>query len=695
LRALRIRLPYRGLFLELTSAICAVVAIAFAVNAYMTIVAGRGPLLELIGDDLDLRARAVLQQIERHLDRCADELSYWSRLETFDDILIDDRAMHVENLLISLQRENEELFEKLTVIDRDEVVIASTEFITIGEHQPLASLDLLPEARGQLLMSDFPKLDSSAQQKLVMVHPIISRLDTEPIGWIVAQVSWHPIEGLVAGSTTVAGSAKAQEQFLLLLDDESHLLAAAAELRGQPPDVLEQLTRVQPGGVPAERKTESGTFLVSRQGSKATSGTAAARLQIVAIWEKRQAYSVVTSFVLAAVGSAILGLFLAAAASFGIARMITMRVRKLTQGTRILAEGDLDHRVDEGREDEIGRLARSFNTMAGRLAEARDDLEAAAARWQALVANAPDLVLTASLDGTISFMNRTVADVTEDGVVGSNIFDYVPDRHHETVREMLQEARQTCEAQGLELEVDGPDGEPEWYSIRVGPIKQDSGVAAFTIIVTDVTYQRRMEHDILEVSEQERERIGRDLHDDLGQILTGISLLSKGLQQKLASSSPGEAQEVGRIDEFIKQAISQTRALARGLLPIGLEKHGLQGALEELSTNMDSIYGLHCSFDGVAIDLERSHARHVYRITQEAITNALKHGKATRIQVRLTDEDGQRMLLVTDNGSGIPDDVDPGLGMGLRLMKYRASKIGGSLTVRRGRRGGTVVKCRF
>lgn len=695
MRVLQLRLPYRGLFLELTSAICAVVAIAFAVNAWMTIVAGRGPLLELIGDDLDLRARAILQQIERHLDRCADELSYWSRLETFDDILIDDRGMHIENLLISLQRENEELFEKLSVIDRGEIVIASTEFIAIGEHQPLASLDLSAEARGQLLMSDFPKLGSSAQQKLVMVHPIVSRLDTEPIGWIVAEVAWRPIERLVAGSTTVAGSARAQDQFLLLLDDQGHLLAAAEELREQSPNVVEQLTRVQSGDVPVEWTTELGTFLVSRQGSRATTGTVAARLQIVAIWEKSRAYSVVTSFMMAAVGSAILGLFLAAGASFVIARMITKRVRKLAQGTRLLAEGDLGHRVEEGRDDEIGRLARSFNSMAGRLAEARDDLEEAAARWHALVANAPDLVLTASLDGTISFMNRTVAGVTEDRVVGSTIFDHVPDRHHEAVREVLRKARRTGEPQGFELEVGGPDGEPAWYSIRVGPIKQDSGVAAFTIIVTDVTYERRMERDILEVSEQERERIGRDLHDDLGQILTGISLLSKGLQKRLATTSPEEAQEVGRIDEFIKQAISQTRALARGLLPIGLDKHGLQGALEELSTNMDSIRGVHCSFDGVAIDLERSHARHLYRITQEAVNNALKHGEATQIQVRLTNEDGQRMLVVTDNGKGIPDGVDPGQGMGLRLMKYRASKIGGSLTVRRGENGGTVVRCRF
>jgi hypothetical protein len=106
LRPSWLRLPYRGLFLELALAISAVVAIAFAVNAWMTIATGRGQLVGLVEHDLGLRAHTALQQIERHLDRCADELGYWSRLETFDDLLIHDRAMRVENLLISLQREN-------------------------------------------------------------------------------------------------------------------------------------------------------------------------------------------------------------------------------------------------------------------------------------------------------------------------------------------------------------------------------------------------------------------------------------------------------------------------------------------------------------------------------------------------------------------------------------------------------------
>lgn len=695
MRAIRLRLPYRGLFLELALAISAVVAIAFAFNAWISITAGRGQLVELVENDLELRARTVLQQIERHLDRCADELSYWARLETFDDVLIEDRGMRVENLLISLQRENEELFEELSVIDRAETVIASTDFITIGENRPLASLGLLPESRGGLLMNDFPNFRDPPKRPLLMVQPIVSRLDPEPIGWILAQVSWRPIENFVSAPPALDEVGRSFSQFLVLLDDHGHLLAMTDGLFEQSPDVETLVARIRTEEVPPERSGEFGPYLVSTQGSQATVGTAASRLQILALWKTSEAYSVVRSFMLAVVGSAILGLVLAGGASFGIARMITGRIRTLTQGTKRLAEGDLDHRVEEGRDDEIGRLARSFNTMAEGLAGARDDLQAAAARWQALVANAPDTVMTVSLDGTITFINRTVEGLTQDEVVGSTIYDYMPERFHDAARTALADARRFREARSFEMEARGKDDSLVRYSVRVGPIEHEQGVVAFTIIATDVTDERRMERDILEVSEQERERIGQDLHDDLGQILTGISLLAKGLQQKLARSAPTEADEVGQIDEHIKNAISQTRALARGLLPIGLEKHGLEGALEELTNNVDSIYGIQCSFEGVAVDLERADARHVFRIAQEAVNNALKHGEATQIDVRLIDNGENRILIIEDNGVGISNDVDAGVGMGLRLMKYRASKIGGSLDVRPRPDRGTVVHCRF
>ena len=128
--------------------------------------------------------------------------------------------------------------------------------------------------------------------------------------------------------------------------------------------------------------------------------------------------------------------------------------------------------------------------------------------------------------------------------------------------------------------------------------------------------------------------------------------------------------------------------------PMEQEIRTIEG-IEELTGNVDKISGISCSFEGVAVDLERADARHLFRIAQEAVNNALRHGKATRIRVRLARSGENRTLTVEDNGIGIPNEVDPGVGMGLRLMGYRASKIGGSFEVERGAEGGTVVRCRF
>lgn len=687
-------MPYRGLFLELFAAVCIVVAVAFAVNAWLTILAGRGQLLQLVEENLSFRARSVLEEVERHLSLCADEIRVWSTIDTLEDVLIQDRSMRIENLVLELKRERGILFEEITVLDRGENVVASTDLPSIGQRVPLDSLPLIEPPYGALRFGDFPNIDTVPNEGLVMVHPIISRLSTEPIGWIVARASWEPVERFVAISELDTGW-QAERHYFLLVDDDNHILAGTSSFFEQVPEAATLLGRIDPEGVSTEELEDFGTYLVARYGSRAAHNPAVARLQIVALWKRSEAYAVVRSFMFAVVGSAVLGLLLAGGASFVIARTITRRMRRLTQGTNRLAEGDLDHRVEEGRNDEIGRLARSFNRMAGNLAKARNDLQASAARWQALVTNAPDIVMTTSLDGTIKFVNRTVPGLRVEDVIGASIYDFTPEKYHPIQRRALEEAGHTGEPRSLELESVGAHGSSAWYSVRIGPIKQDDQVAAFTMIVTDITERKRLERDILEVSELERERIGQDLHDGLGQALTGIALLSKGLQHKLSTRPTGDVVDAKHIEDLINQAIEQTRGLARGLMPIGLESHGLQAALEELSSSVDNIYGVSCHFQGPSIDLERSDARHLFRIAQEAVNNAIRHGKSTEIRILLEDEPNGRRLAIEDNGVGLPETVDPGNGMGLRLMNYRASMIGGSLEIRRKANGGTVVDCRF
>ena len=205
---------------------------------------------------------------------------------------------------------------------------------------------------------------------------------------------------------------------------------------------------------------------------------------------------------------------------------------------------------------------------------------------------------------------------------------------------------------------------------------------------------RHLEQKILDISDGERRRIGQDLHDGLGQHLTGVAFLSKALEQRLAAKSLPEAADATRIASLVSESIGQSRALAKGLSPVGLEDGGLAGALSQLAASTTSVFGIECvSKCNESIELNNlAIATHLYRIAQEAINNAIRHGKATRIGIELETSNHRLRLSVQDNGKGILPRPDSG-GMGLQIMNFRARMIGGTLDVQRQNTGGTIVKC--
>src|SRR6185312_9241865 len=180
-------------------------------------------------------------------------------------------------------------------------------------------------------------------------------------------------------------------------------------------------------------------------------------------------------------------------------------------------------------------------------------------------------------------------------------------------------------------------------------------------------------------------RIGSDLHDGLGQELTGLSLMLRGVETAVERDAPQFTQQVMRIREVLTQAIESTRALARGLAPVNLERGGLAAALEHLARQCQTVYGLRCNYQvnlkpGVAID--EASATHLYRIAQEAVANAAKHARAKEIVIGLSSSSQAVTLEVRDDGRGIPAAVqaEPS-GMGLKLMEYRARMIGGEVSI--------------
>ena len=213
----------------------------------------------------------------------------------------------------------------------------------------------------------------------------------------------------------------------------------------------------------------------------------------------------------------------------------------------------------------------------------------------------------------------------------------------------------------------------------------------------EMQQRKRLEREILEISEQEQRRIGQELHDSLGQQLTGIAIMSKVLQQKLQKRLPDEAARVGEIVQLISQAIDETRQLSRGLHPVALDENGLMSALQALATTTQELFGISCDFrcDEPVLVEDASTAVHLYRIAQEAVTNAMRHAKAQRILIELRADERRAILSIDNDGRRFPKRLPRDKGMGLQIMSYRAEVIGGILEVHGGPTGGTRVTCTF
>jgi signal transduction histidine kinase len=211
--------------------------------------------------------------------------------------------------------------------------------------------------------------------------------------------------------------------------------------------------------------------------------------------------------------------------------------------------------------------------------------------------------------------------------------------------------------------------------------------------------RRRLEKELLETVEREQRRIGHDLHDSLCQHLTATALAGQLLGQKLAAKSIPEAAAANHLVELVEEAIDLTRTLARSLHPVEMQGEGILAGFRELAANAADRFKIVCEFkcrpELVSLNFHAAANIHLYRIAHEAITNAIKHGKAGHIDIGLEVENGIATLTITDDGTGISEIRRDGQGMGLRIMAYRASMIGGSFDIERLPGRGTRVTCKF
>jgi signal transduction histidine kinase len=216
-------------------------------------------------------------------------------------------------------------------------------------------------------------------------------------------------------------------------------------------------------------------------------------------------------------------------------------------------------------------------------------------------------------------------------------------------------------------------------------------------VVRDVTDRETLEKEVAESSSRVQMRIGQDIHDGLGQHLTGITFLSRALEKSLAAKDLPEAAEAAEISKLVIEALAQTRNLARGLFPVEVESTRLTQSLRELAHTVEQLFNVACTVecDSELIINNKNASTHLFRLAQEAINNAVKHGRAQRIAIVLGTSGDKAMLRITDDGLGFALETVKRSGLGLRIMTYRAQKVGGTLEIQPGPHGGTVVTCTF
>jgi signal transduction histidine kinase len=233
-----------------------------------------------------------------------------------------------------------------------------------------------------------------------------------------------------------------------------------------------------------------------------------------------------------------------------------------------------------------------------------------------------------------------------------------------------------------------------FIAIGSASLREQRDVATARIALLE--HSQKLEHEIIEISEREQRRIGRDLHDGLCQYLAALGCAATSLRDDLTKRDlPAESRVADELARLLRDAVVQTRDLARGLVPVQLNESGLASALEGLAFSVTQLQGINCTFESNAgsIHYEEQAAMHLYRIAQEAINNATKHGDASNIALSLNSAGKVTTLVVADDGKGLSRTRTGGGGMGLNIMNYRARLTGGELMSEEPPAGGTVVRC--
>jgi len=345
-----------------------------------------------------------------------------------------------------------------------------------------------------------------------------------------------------------------------------------------------------------------------------------------------------------------------------------------------------------------GRLI-GFSTIARDITEerrAQEVIERNERELRDLFEEASIGVLRTTPQGRILRANRALLDILElgrDRCLGRRLREFYPDA--EGLRELLGRLARRETIRNFSTVFRARSGRCKEVLLDASAFWAEGRIVDLRWFIRDITRRKQLEREVLAISERERSAFSRDLHDSLGQQLSGIAYLSNVLRERLREERSSAAADAERISRLLKSAIEETRRLSRGLSPVRAEPEGLEAALRDLAAHTGDVFRLQCVFccPRPVLVADSGTATQFYRIAQEAVTNAIRHGNARRITIRLTRQHGRMTLAILDNGKGIGPLAPRRRGLGLRVMHYRAGLLGGALSIRRRPAGGTEVVC--
>ena len=347
------------------------------------------------------------------------------------------------------------------------------------------------------------------------------------------------------------------------------------------------------------------------------------------------------------------------------------------------------------------RLLNALAERMGRIAE-REQIEAELRREkdfaESLIETAPTIVLVLDPEGHILRINHYMEELTGYAlgeVQGENWLDaFVPSAAHDRMGRLAGPPRmQTAEQIGPIRTKNGLEREVEWYTKTL--TDADGEVVGVLAVGRDITQRRRLEKEIVDISTREQQRIGQDLHDGLGQELTGLGYLAQMLFCDLEQRDAPETETANQLADGVEKALDQTRTIARGLVPAEIDADGLLSSLEQLADQTEQRFGIACRFycDTATLIDDTATAAQLFRIIREAVNNATKHARASRITIEAQNGSDSLVFSIRDDGVGLPTDPESSDGMGLRIMQYRAGVIGAVLSIGPADGGGTLVTC--